>query len=48
MGLNKGGWVMLVRNVRRVRFHFLIMKKLRTSGNVGKKGKKVIFEWESF
>ena len=31
---------MLVRNVRRVRLHFVFaMHKLRTAGNVGKKGK---------
>ena len=32
---------MLVRDVRRVRLHFVfVMHKLRTAGNVGKKGKK--------
>ena len=32
---------MLVRDVRRVRLHFVfVMHKLRTVGNVGKKGKK--------
>ena len=48
MSLNKGGWVMLVRNVRRVRLHFFNMQKLRTAGNVGKKGKRVIFELHSY
>ena len=37
--MNKGVYVILVRNVRRVRFTFvLVMHKLRTAGNVGKKG----------
>ena len=41
MSFNKGGEVMLVRDVRRVRLHFVfVMHKLRTAGNVGKKGKK--------
>ena len=32
---------MLVRDVRRVRLHFVfVMHRLRTAGNVGKKGKK--------
>ena len=32
---------MSVRDVRMVRLHFVfVMHKLRTSGNVGKKGKK--------
>jgi len=39
---------MLVRNVRRVRLHFFKIQKLRTAGNVGKKGKKVIFELHSY
>jgi hypothetical protein len=38
---------MLVRDVRRVRLHFVfVMHKLRTAGNVGKEGKKGKIEFD--
>jgi hypothetical protein len=49
MGFNKGGEVMLVRDVRRVRLNFVfVIHKSRTAGNVGKKCKKVIFDCHSY
>ena len=36
------------KKCKKSKIAFFNIQKLRTPGNVGKKGKKVIFEWESF